>query len=165
MASWRWSAPVTACPGGEPASGCRSGARESTLEIWADGERLPCIRAPTLPDQRLILPSQWAGLPRTAAQARQSLEQLELTEASAASTAALESAAQKQLPFAEFLADLLAAETTVRRERYLRPRTRPYDRLAATAFFTLISARCERGSTITTSSKASASGVRSSAIR
>jgi DNA replication protein DnaC len=59
-----------------------------------------------------------------AAQARQSLEHLGLTEAAAVLDGRLEVAAQKQLPYAEFLADLLSSETSVRRERYLRTRTR-----------------------------------------
>jgi DNA replication protein DnaC len=59
-----------------------------------------------------------------AAQARQHLEHLGLTEAAAVLESRLESAAQKQVPYADFLADLLARETTVRRERYLRTRTR-----------------------------------------
>src|SRR5215813_5458436 len=59
-----------------------------------------------------------------AAQARQHLEQLGLTEAAAGLDARLELAAQKQLPYADFLADLLGSETTARRERYLRARTR-----------------------------------------
>jgi DNA replication protein DnaC len=36
----------------------------------------------------------------------------------------LEAAAQKQVPYADFLADLLGAEAAARRERYLRTRTR-----------------------------------------
>ena len=59
-----------------------------------------------------------------AAQARQALEHLGLTEAAAVLESRLELAAQKQLPYAEFLADLLSSETSVRRERYLRTRTR-----------------------------------------
>ena len=59
-----------------------------------------------------------------AAQARQSLEQLGLTEAAAVLDSRLEVAAQKQLAYADFLADLLSREMTVRRERYLRTRTR-----------------------------------------
>src|SRR5262245_41061481 len=55
-----------------------------------------------------------------AAQARQHLEQLGLTEAAAVLDARLELAAQKQLPYADFL----GSETTARRERYLRARTR-----------------------------------------
>jgi hypothetical protein len=41
----------------------------------------------------------------TAAQARQSLEQLGLAEAAAVLDGRLEAAAQKQLPYADFLAD------------------------------------------------------------
>jgi DNA replication protein DnaC len=59
-----------------------------------------------------------------AAQARHALEQLGLAEAAIVLESRLEAAAQKQLPYADFLADLLASETTVRRERYLRARTR-----------------------------------------
>jgi DNA replication protein DnaC len=59
-----------------------------------------------------------------AAQARQHLEQLGLTEAAAILDGRLEVAAQKQLPYADFLADLLGSEMAARRERYLRARTR-----------------------------------------
>jgi len=59
-----------------------------------------------------------------AAQARQALEHLGLAEAATVLESRLEAAAQKQLPYADFLADLLASETSVRRERYLRARTR-----------------------------------------
>jgi DNA replication protein DnaC len=59
-----------------------------------------------------------------AAQARQSLEHLGLAEAAAVLDGRLEAAAQKQLPYADFLADLLSTETAARRERYLRTRTR-----------------------------------------
>jgi hypothetical protein len=45
-----------------------------------------------------------------AAQARQQLEQLGLTEAAAVLDARLEIAAQKQLPYADFLADCSAAK-------------------------------------------------------
>jgi hypothetical protein len=55
-----------------------------------------------------------------AAQARQHLEQLGLTEAAAVLDSRLEVAAQKQVPYADFLADLLGSEMAVRRERYLR---------------------------------------------
>ena len=48
-----------------------------------------------------------------AAQARQQLEQLGLTEAAAVLDGRLETAAQKQLPYADFLADLLGSETTI----------------------------------------------------
>jgi len=56
--------------------------------------------------------------------ARVYLEQLGLTEAAAVLDGRLELAAQKQLPYADFLADLLEAEVSVRRERYLTARTR-----------------------------------------
>jgi IstB-like ATP binding protein len=46
------------------------------------------------------------------------------SEATLGAPTVLETAAQKQLPYADFLADLLATETTTRRERYLRARTR-----------------------------------------
>jgi DNA replication protein DnaC len=59
-----------------------------------------------------------------AAQARQALEHLGLVEAATVLEGRREAAAQKQLPYADFLADLLASETSVRRERYLRARTR-----------------------------------------
>jgi len=59
-----------------------------------------------------------------AAQARQALEHLGLVEAATVLESRLDAAAQKQLPYADFLADLLASETSVRRERYLRARTR-----------------------------------------
>ena len=59
-----------------------------------------------------------------ATQARQSLEQLGLAEAAAVLDGRLEAASQKQLPYADFLADLLSTETAARRERYLRTRTR-----------------------------------------
>src|SRR5438093_12336481 len=65
-------------------------------------------------------------------QARAHLEHLGLGEAAAVLEGRLEAAAHRQAPYAEFLADLLGAETTVRRERYLRTRTRlahfPYQR-------------------------------------
>lgn len=56
--------------------------------------------------------------------ARAYLEHLGLSEAAAVLDSRLEIAAQKQLPYAEFLADLLGSEADVRRERYLRTRTR-----------------------------------------
>ena len=55
---------------------------------------------------------------------RQYLEQLGLVQAAAVLESRLEAAAQKQLPYAEFLADLLGVEAAARRERYLRTRTR-----------------------------------------
>src|SRR5918912_4589488 len=57
-------------------------------------------------------------------QARAQLEQLGLEEAAALLEARLEAATQKQLPYPEFLIDLLGVETTARRERYLRTRMR-----------------------------------------
>ena len=57
-------------------------------------------------------------------QARAHLEQLGLAQAAAVLDARLEAAAQKELAYAEFLADLLSREVAVRRERYLITRTR-----------------------------------------
>jgi DNA replication protein DnaC len=57
-------------------------------------------------------------------QARAQLEQLGLEEAAALLEARLEAATQKQLPYPEFLVDLLGVETAARRERYLRTRMR-----------------------------------------
>lgn len=57
-------------------------------------------------------------------QARLHLEHLGLEQAAAVLESRLDAAAQKQLPYAEFLADLLGVETAARRERYLRTRTR-----------------------------------------
>jgi DNA replication protein DnaC len=57
-------------------------------------------------------------------QARQHLEHLGLAQAAAVLEGRLEAAAHRQLPYAEFLADLLGAEAAARRERYLRTRTR-----------------------------------------
>jgi DNA replication protein DnaC len=57
-------------------------------------------------------------------QARAHLEQLGLAEAAAVLDARLEAAAQREVPYAEFLADLLSREVAVRRERYLVTRTR-----------------------------------------
>ena len=56
--------------------------------------------------------------------ARQYLEQLGLNHAAAVLESRLEAAAQKQLPYPEFLVDLLGLEAAARRERYLRTRTR-----------------------------------------
>lgn len=56
--------------------------------------------------------------------ARQHLEYLGLEQAAAVLESRLESAAQKELPYAEFLADLLGYEATVRKERYLKTKTR-----------------------------------------
>ena len=58
-------------------------------------------------------------------QARHSLLHLGLDQAAAVVERRLEVAAQRQLPYAEFLADLLGTEAAARRERYLRTRTRP----------------------------------------
>src|SRR2546426_10442697 len=66
-----------------------------------------------------------------AAQARQQLEQLGFTEAAAVLDGRLETAAQKRLPYADFLADLLGTETTARRER--SPRPHPAGPLAVSA--------------------------------
>jgi DNA replication protein DnaC len=52
------------------------------------------------------------------------LEQLGLAEAAGALDGRLESAAQRQLPYADFLVELLGVEVAARRERYLRTRTR-----------------------------------------
>lgn len=64
--------------------------------------------------------------------ARLRLEQLGLSEAAALLDARVETAAQRQVSYADFLADLLDAEAGVRRERYMRTRTRlahlPYHR-------------------------------------
>jgi len=57
-------------------------------------------------------------------QARHYLVHLGLDQAAAVVESRLEVAAQQQLPYAEFLADLLGAEAAARRERYLRTRTR-----------------------------------------
>ena len=57
-------------------------------------------------------------------QARAHLEQLGLAQAAAVLESRLEAAAQKELAYAEFLADLLGREVAVRRERYLITRTR-----------------------------------------
>ncbi|WP_305849870.1 ATP-binding protein [Thermaerobacter sp. PB12/4term] len=56
--------------------------------------------------------------------ARQYLEQLGLSHAAAVLESRLEAAAQKQLPYPDFLVDLLGLEAAARRERYLRTRTR-----------------------------------------
>jgi DNA replication protein DnaC len=68
-------------------------------------------------------------------QARQYLEHLELAQAAAVLDGRLEAAAQHQLPYADFLADLLGVEAAVRRERYLLARTRlahlPFQRTLA----------------------------------
>jgi hypothetical protein len=56
--------------------------------------------------------------------ARLQLEKLGLTQAMAVLEARLETAAQRQVSYADFLVDLLDAEMGARRERYLRTRTR-----------------------------------------
>ena len=56
--------------------------------------------------------------------ARTHLEALGMNQAAAVLENRLDTAAQKSVSYAEFLADLLAAEATVRRERYLVARTR-----------------------------------------
>jgi len=56
--------------------------------------------------------------------ARQYLMQLGLEQAAAVLDSRLEAAVQKELPYAEFLADLLGIEAGARWERYLRTRTR-----------------------------------------
>lgn len=58
------------------------------------------------------------------AKARQYLEDLKLTQAAEVVESRLEAAAQKELPYAEFLVDLLGIEARARRERYLITRTR-----------------------------------------
>jgi len=57
-------------------------------------------------------------------QARQHLEHLGLAQAAGILEGRLDAAAQKQLPYADFLADLLRFEVAARRDRYLRTRTR-----------------------------------------
>jgi DNA replication protein DnaC len=57
-------------------------------------------------------------------QAQAHLEQLGLNESAAVLEARLDEAARKELPYADFLADLLAVETGARRERYLVTRTK-----------------------------------------
>src|SRR5512142_2564202 len=65
-------------------------------------------------------------------QARTYLEQLGLKEAASVLESRMEAAAHKQLPYADFLADLMGVESAARRERYLKARTRlahlPYHR-------------------------------------
>lgn len=57
-------------------------------------------------------------------QARMYLEQLGLTQAAEVLDSRLQHAAQKKLSYVDFLVDLLGVETTARRERYLKARTR-----------------------------------------
>jgi DNA replication protein DnaC len=59
-----------------------------------------------------------------AEQARHHLEHLGLAQAAAVLESRLETAAQKKLAYADFLADLLGVEAAARRERYLRTRMR-----------------------------------------
>ncbi len=56
-------------------------------------------------------------------QARAHLDQLGLAQAAEVLDSRLEVASKRQLPYADFLADLLGIETAARRERYLRTRT------------------------------------------
>lgn len=58
------------------------------------------------------------------AKAQQYLEQLGLAQAAEVLEARLETAAQKDVSYADFLADLLAVEAAARRQRYLTTRTR-----------------------------------------
>ena len=60
----------------------------------------------------------------TIEKARMHLEQMGLAQAATALDGRLESAAQRQLPYADFLVELLEVEAAARRERYLRTRTR-----------------------------------------
>ncbi len=57
-------------------------------------------------------------------QARHHLEQMGLAEAAAVLDSRLETASKKELSYADFLVDLLGAEASARRERYLITRTR-----------------------------------------
>jgi DNA replication protein DnaC len=57
-------------------------------------------------------------------QAQAQLEQLGLNESAAVLEARLDEAARKEVPYAEFLVDLLAVETGARRKRYLVTRTK-----------------------------------------
>lgn len=57
-------------------------------------------------------------------QARMHLEQLGMKGAAAVLDSRLEAAAKKELPYADFLVDLLGIEAAARRERYLITRTR-----------------------------------------
>lgn len=56
--------------------------------------------------------------------ARMHLQQLGLTQAAEVLDARLEAASKGQVPYADFLADLLSIEAAARRERYLVTRTR-----------------------------------------
>jgi DNA replication protein DnaC len=57
-------------------------------------------------------------------QARAQLEHLGMTQAAAVLDSRLEAASQKEVSYADFLADLLGIEAAARRERYLTTRTR-----------------------------------------
>ena len=57
-------------------------------------------------------------------QARRHMETLGMTQAVEVLESRLESAARRQLPYPEMLADLLGVEVSARRERYLTTRTR-----------------------------------------
>ena len=57
-------------------------------------------------------------------QARRHMETLGMTQAVEVLDSRLDDAARKQLPYPEMLADLLGAEVSARRERYLTTRTR-----------------------------------------
>jgi DNA replication protein DnaC len=56
--------------------------------------------------------------------AREQLETLGLIEAAATLDARLEAASKREMPYADFLAELLHAELHVRRQRYLQTRTK-----------------------------------------
>lgn len=56
--------------------------------------------------------------------ARAHLEQLGLSQASAVLDGRLEAASKKEMPYADFLEELLAVEVAARRQRYLTTRTR-----------------------------------------
>jgi len=58
-------------------------------------------------------------------QARLHLEQLGLTQSAAMLDSRLQHATQKELPYVEFLVDLLRVEVAARRERYLKARGWP----------------------------------------
>jgi len=60
----------------------------------------------------------------TIERARQSLEALGLAQAAAVLESRLETAAAREMTYADFLADLLDAELAARRERYLKARVR-----------------------------------------
>lgn len=57
-------------------------------------------------------------------QARAHLDQLGLTQAAEIMESRLTAAAQKEMSYVEFLADLLSVEVAARRQRYLTARTR-----------------------------------------